>query len=62
MQHKGSLKQSRRHGGIGRLNSSKFKYETLYTSGDSIKFSECQIPLRKCKAAYSENFLATVLV
>jgi len=30
-------------------------------SGYFIKFSECQLPMRKCKALY-EDFLATVLV
>jgi len=31
-------------------------------SGDFIKFSECQVPMRKCKAPYSDDFLATLLV
>jgi len=49
-------------GSIGGLTQPlKLKYETLI-SCDFIKFSECQVSLRKCKAPYSEDFLATVLV
>ena len=42
--------------GIGELSPSKFKYET-----DFIKFSECQVPMRKRKPPI-QDFLATVLV
>jgi len=33
----------------------KFKYETLQIS-DFIKFSECQVPLRKCNAPLLKTF------
>jgi len=35
---------------IGELSPSKFKYEVLQISKDFIKFSECQVPLRKFKS------------
>jgi len=47
--------------GIGELSPSKFKYETLEISKNFIKFSECQVPLRKFKPPI-QDFLATVLV
>jgi len=45
--------------GIGELSPSKFECETL--SKDFIKFSECQVRLRKFKPPI-QDFLATVLV
>jgi len=36
----------------GGLIPSKFKYETLNIGGDFIKFSECEVHLRKCTAPY----------
>jgi len=30
----------------------KFKYKMLQISGDFIKFSECQVPLRNCNTPY----------
>ena len=47
--------------GIGELSPSKFEYETLWTSKDFTKFSECQAPLREFKTPI-QDFLATVLV
>ena len=47
--------------GIGELTPSKFKYETLQLSRDLIKFSECQVPLRKF-VRLIQDFLDTVLV
>ena len=47
--------------GIGELSPAKFKCETLEISKDFIKFSECQVPLRKFKPRI-QDFLATVLV
>jgi len=47
--------------GIGELSPSKFKYETLQLSRDLIKFSECQVPLRKFLHLI-QDFLDTVLV
>jgi len=47
--------------GIGELSPSKFKYETLKISKDFVKFSECQVPIRKFKPPI-QDFLATVLV
>jgi len=40
------------------LPNLNMKHYTI--SGDFIKFSECEVSLRKCKASYTENFLATV--
>jgi len=57
-QHKGSLKLSRRHG----EHSLQIEIWNTATSGDFIKFSECQVPMSKCKAPHSEDFLPTVLV
>jgi len=47
--------------GIGELSLSKFKYETLNIIIGFIKFSECQVPLRKFRSPI-QDFLATVLV
>jgi len=47
--------------GTGELSTSKFKYETLQVSKDLIKFSECQVPLRKFKPLI-QDLLAMVLV
>jgi len=47
--------------GTGELSPSKFKCETLQISKDFIKFSECQVTLRKYKPPI-QDFLATVLV
>jgi len=30
----------------------KLKYKTLQISGDFVKFSECQVPLRQCNTPY----------
>jgi len=60
MTAKGSLNQSRCHGGP-LVGSSKLKYETLQISGGFIKFSECQVPCANAKPL-CEDFLATVLV
>ena len=34
----------------------KLKYKTLQVSGDFIKFSECQVPLRKCNTPLLKTF------
>ena len=47
--------------GIGELSPSKFKYETLKIINGFIKFSECQVPLRKFTSPI-QDFLAMVLV
>jgi len=47
--------------GTGEHSPSKFKYETLQISKAFIKFSECQVLLRKFKSPI-QDFLETVLV
>ena len=47
--------------GIGELSPSKFKYVTLKIIKDFIKFSECQVPLRRFRSPI-QDFLAKVLV
>ena len=47
--------------GIGELSPSKYKYETLQISKHFVKFSECQVPLRKFKLPI-QDFLAKVLI